>query len=411
MLTSEIKRNRSRYIAYIESQIKHVCTSLPKREPGSEGERSAAAYFAELLKRDCHCDKVTVESFSEHPGAFYGWLYITNTLYLLAIALFQRFPLLTALLIAAGYAIDHMEFVRYRELVDKLFPKKQGHNVTAVLHPRGKVKRRLLLNGHIDAAWEWPVNYHFGGIAFEAMALLPTLGALFYFLLSVAVLFTGRAPASFSAWWYGGLVFVPFIIAAFFLHNPKHVVDGANDDLTGCYMGITLLKAMREAGIALENTEIGVVLTGSEEAGLRGAKAWAKAHRHDYDDVPTYIIAFDTIYDPRHLGVNRKDLNGGVASDRQLADLFLSAAKGQGIPCKSTRVPLMGGATDSAAFTQGGFRSIGITALNHKLEKYYHTRLDSWDNLNAEGLANCLLATAQFTEMLDAGALDMKTGP
>ena len=39
------------------------------------------------------------------------------------------------------------------------------------------------------------------------------------------------------------------------------------------------------------------------------------------------------------------------------------------VPCTNGRVPLMGGSTDSAAFTQGGFRSIGITGLSHNLEE------------------------------------------
>ena len=59
-----------------------------------------------------------------------------------------------------------------------------------------------------------------------------------------------------------------------------------------------------------------------------------------------------------------------------------------------------GGGTDSAAFTQGGFRSVGITGLSHKLEDYYHTRRDSCDHLNRTGLENCYLATVRFIEKL-----------
>jgi len=68
-------------------------------------------------------------------------------------------------------------------------------------------------------------------------------------------------------------------------------------------------------------------------------------------------------------------------------------------------VPLFGGSTDSAAFIQGGFRSIGITGLSHVLEDYYHTRRDSYDNLNEVGLINCIKATAMLIETLDAGVI------
>ena len=165
-------------------------------------------------------------------------------------------------------------------------------------------------------------------------------------------------------------------------------------------MGIAVLREMERLGVSLENTELGVILTGSEEAGLRGAKAWCKAHENDYLDVPNCIVSFDTIHDPKKLVVNMKDLNSTVSSDRELAVLFLQAAEDVNVPCSKGRVPLMGGSTDSAAFTQGGFRAIGITGLSHKLEDYYHTRRDSYDNLDKAGLENCYMATVRFIEKI-----------
>ena len=47
--------------------------------------------------------------------------------------------------------------------------------------------------------------------------------------------------------------------------NEKRIVDGANDNLTGCYIGIAVLKALQDEGIELENTELAVVNCGSEE--------------------------------------------------------------------------------------------------------------------------------------------------
>ena len=85
------------------------------------------------------------------------------------------------------------------------------------------------------------------------------------------------------------------------MYKEEYTIDRTNDNLTGCYMGISLLHKMEENGIVLKNTEGGVILTGSEEAGLRCAKAWSRAHQIDYQDVQTYIICFDTIHDPKYL--------------------------------------------------------------------------------------------------------------
>jgi Zn-dependent M28 family amino/carboxypeptidase len=186
--------------------------------------------------------------------------------------------------------------------------------------------------------------------------------------------------------------------------NYKQVVDGANDNLSGCYMGIAVLKALQDEDIQLENTEICVCLTGSEEAGLRGSKAWCEAHPHDFDDVPTFIYSYDTIHDPKYLLVNYRDLNGTVKADKDVSDLFLESAQELGIVCNKGMVPPLGGATDNAAFSQAGMRSTGITGLNHKLESYYHTRKDSYDNLNLDGIADCFAVSVRVLEKFDAGA-------
>ena len=96
-----------------------------------------------------------------------------------------------------------------------------------------------------------------------------------------------------------------------------------------------------------------------------------------------------------------KDLNSTVYADHELGEMFLSAAKEADVPCLRGYVPVMGGSTDSAAFTQGGFRSVGITGLSHVLEDYYHTRKDSYDNLNETGLENCYKALIKFIEKVE----------
>ncbi len=396
---------------YMIDEITHICKTFEKRAPGSKGEQQACEYMADVLKKDCGCEKVSVESFKEHPGAFYGWIFFTITFVLLAIAFFFFAPIISLLLIIAGLAIVLLEFGVYKKVIDPLFKEKTGHNVTAIKSCTGETKRRIIFNGHPDAAWEWPVNYALGGVGFEGHAIICGVGAVYYIVLSIIYLVkhgVGFGVADISdpivkaALW--GLIFVPFLFGLYFMVNYRRVVDGANDNLSGCYMGIAILKALKDEGIEFENTEIGVVLTGSEEAGLRGAKAWCEAHKGEFDDVPTFIFSYDTIHDPKFLMTNYRDLNGTVAADKDVSDLFMEAAEAVNIPCKKGWVPPLGGATDSAAFAQAGFRATGVTGLNHKLESYYHTRRDSYDNMDAQGLANCYAASIKALEMFDAGA-------
>lgn len=396
---------------YMLDEITYICKNFEKRAPGSEGEKQACEYMAKVLKEDCGCERADVESFKENPGSFFGWLYFTLTFLLAAIALYFVFPLASLVLIVAGLIICVVQFGLYKKLVDRCFPEKTGHNVTAVKKCTGEVKRRIFFNGHPDAAWEWPVNYALGGIGFEGHAVLGFLGAFYYLGLSIAFIAqNGLAFAAFDPATtigkcaLGGLIFVPFIIGLYWMWNRNRTVDGANDNLSGCYMGIAILKELQEAGIEFENTEIGVILSGSEEAGLRGAKAWCEQHQGEFDDVPTFIFSYDTIHDPKYLMANYRDLNGTVKADKDVSDLFVEASKEIGVRCKKGWVPPLGGATDSAAFAQAGFRATGITGLNHKLENYYHTRRDSYDNMNLKGLADCFAASVKALEMFDNGA-------
>lgn len=396
---------------YMVDEITHICKDFETRSPGTKGEQQACEYMAEVLKKDCGCERADVESFKENPGSFFGWIYFTITFVLLAIALYFVFPLASLVLIIAGLVIVLLQFGFYKKAVDRFFPELTGHNVTAVKKCTGDVKRRVFFNGHPDAAWEWPVNYKLGGVGFEAHAIICGVGAVYYIVLSIWYLIENglkfgvadfsQTPVKMALW---GLLFVPFLVGLYWMWNRHRIVDGANDNLSGCYMGIAILKALKDEGITFENTEIGVILSGSEEAGLRGAKAWCEAHKGEFDDVPTFIFSYDTIHDPKYLMTNYRDLNGTVKADKDVSDLFMEAAKEVNVPCKKGWVPPLGGATDSAAFAQAGFRSTGVTGLNHKLEDYYHTRRDTYDNMNNEGLANCFAASVKALEMFDNGA-------
>ena len=102
--------------------------------------------------------------------------------------------------------------------------------------------------------------------------------------------------------------------------------------------------------------------------------------------------------------VNYRDLNSTVKVDKDVSDLYYEACQELGIKCGKGVVPPLGGATDSAAFAQAGMRSTGVTALNHALPDFYHTRLDTPDALNKECLADCFAASVKVLEMFDNGA-------
>lgn len=408
--------NKAQSAQFMCDEIAHICNDMPKRDPGSVGEKMACEYMADYLKNDCGCERADVESFKENPNAFFGWIYFTITFVLAGMVLFFFMPIVGAVITALGFVILFVQFGLYKKLVDKFFPEKTGHSVTAIKKCTGEVKGRVFFNGHPDAVWNWPVNNKFGGIAHVAHLVTSVVSGLIVLGLNIAAAVkTGCRPvtdytvAGYTSlytpvlFWMGIaiLVMVPCLVGMYFMWDENTITDGANDNLTGCYMGIAILKAMKEQGIELEHTEVGVIISGSEEAGLRGAMAWCEAHKGEFDDVPTWIYSYDTIHESRFLGVNYRDLNGTVKSDKEVSDSFITAANELGIKCTKTWVPPFGGAIDNAAFNKAGFRSTGITALDHNLQDYYHTMRDTADNLNPECLADCYAISVRCLENFD----------
>ena len=95
MELKKIIEKKDFFAKYMIDEITHICKTFEKRDPGSNGEKQACEYMADVLKNDCGCDRVSVESFKENPGSFFGWIYFTITFVLAAVALFFVLPVLS----------------------------------------------------------------------------------------------------------------------------------------------------------------------------------------------------------------------------------------------------------------------------------------------------------------------------
>ena len=160
---------------------------------------------------------------------------------------------------------------------------------------------------------------------------------------------------------------------------------GANDDLSGCFVSCAAMKFLADNDIRFENTEVAVLCAGGEEAGLRGSKAFAKANKEMLNDgVETVFVSFDTIRELEFAKIYEKDMTGMVKNDRRVAELLQTAAKTVGIDVPIGTIEL--GSTDAAAMSQAGVPASAFTAMDPTPARYYHTRLDTADNLSAQAI-------------------------
>lgn len=379
--------------------IKKICKDVGPRPAGSEQEHEAQKLMAAEL--DGACDKVEIEPFDVHPGAFLGWILTDGIMMIAAIVLFFFGMSAIALaLCALSLIFAIVEFLLYKKLLDPFFPKKTSHNVVAVRKPKGEVKRRIIFSGHADSANEWRFTYYGGSKLLVPIIGLSFIGILLGLVLGIWAVAAGHAfsaadSGALNVMRYVFLAWIPILFTALFFENKKRPVMGANDDLTGCFISMAVVKYMQQHDIRFENTEVWVVLTGSEEAGLRGAKAFCKAHKNELSDVETVFVGLDTIRDYDFAAVYSRDLTGTVKNDAGACALVKEAAKQTGLdlPYKS----VFFGATDAAAVTQAGMKAVSVAAMDPAPAKYYHTRLDTADNLDiktVEAVLGVALETA-----------------
>lgn len=386
------------------AQARHVIAQFGPRAPGSAGERKAQEYVAECLAA-ADADEVCCEAFGVASHAFMRFQTVTGWLLIAAFAAYWVSPLPALLFSLMGFAVTWFQFVRYRLLLDPLYPTTASMNVFARWEATQETRRRIILNAHMDAAYEWRYHYRWPRI-FPWLVRYGLLGLPLMVLIDlVAVVLVFVAPHA-GVLIYLGLaqaLLLPGFVLSLFFTDFNTTVPGANDNLSGVFIALGVAKALCAPGKRLAHTEIACLITGSEEAGLRGAKAWAARHAGELADCDTVILTLDTLRDLEHLVVYDRDLNGTVRNDAAFSALVQSAAKACGHEIPQASIPL--GSTDAAAFTQAGLRATALCAMDPAPADFYHTRRDNVEAMDAVCIAAAIAVVVETIRQFDDGQM------
>lgn len=395
-----------KYARYMFELVDRVIGEIGPRESCSEEERRLGDLFAEEI-RDA-CDKLEKETFVCSPKAFLGFFPFLVLGYLAALVLYYVIPPISLAITAVCVGVLYFEVIRYRELIDPLFPKREGVNVIGTIRPNGEVKKRLIVSAHLDSAYEFKVWYWLKGLSVPAM-ILAFVGLIVLLAASLARTVSGtRGTPDTNAFRILGYVCIGFlpVVLPFALFHTRDVVPGAMDDMAGVSVLCGLARYLREArergGFQPRETEVLLVGMSAEEAGLRGAKRYAARHHKEFMTLPTYAVFLDGIYDERYLTAFKRELWCGATMDPYLVDLAREAARDNGYSMKVTVMPV--GATDGSAFARAGIPSVSICCQDtSRLVPNYHTRLDTVDNVRPESLAVTLQLVIDMLKKIDGG--------
>lgn len=390
-------------VDYTVKEITNVIKKYGPRESGNEACFDAEKHLKKEL--DQFCDETHFEEYQMAPRAF---LHFTKLIAVLVLAaIIASFIIVFALnmenffvgycivgvCVAIALFVTAMEFLMYNRFMDGAYKKVTGHNLVATRKPRGEVKKRIVISGHIDAAYEWRPIYLLKEKGMGIWLGLPIVTSFLSLIISVISVIAnfvdmgafGDFMLNYS--FYFNVLTAVAMILLFTFVDFSRISPGANDNLTGTYAAVCALRMLDMAGIEFDNTEVVAMITDGEEAGLRGAKAFAKDHKDEYVNggVDTAVLCVDTLTDLEYLNIYHKDMTGTVKNHVDFSKLVQKSAEEAGYD-SAELANLFFGASDAAAFSQEGIKATCLAAMDPAPADYYHNRRDSYDRLNPEAI-------------------------
>lgn len=399
-----------KYTDYAVEHITRICKEIGPRACGSEQESKAHDY----INREMHtcADEVKTEPFEVHPMAFMGWVNIDCVLVTCAIVLLNIGLSAYAFIpVALAFFCLITEFALYKQTLDPFYKKRISHNTISTRKASGTTTRHIYIAGHIDSAYEWRPTYY---AKKQGLYFVFGYGIVGLLYVTVAAIITcargfGAAGAAMDqgarVLGYIAYGFIPSYILLFFFLGTNRCVDGANDNLTGVMSAAAVLKYMADNDIRFEHTDVTAIATGGEEAGLRGAKAFAKAHAKQIKDsgVESCFIAVDTVRDYDTFSIYNRDMSGLTRDDPRIAALVKEAGRRSDIDLPYANLFL--GASDAAAITQADIPAVCLAAMDPGPPQYYHTRLDTCDNLEPRSIQKGIEILINAVYLFDAQGL------
>lgn len=425
---------------YMHKFIVDICDEIGPRESGSKEEELAGNRVEEELKK--FCDKTQQEEYISSPTAFLGFIRYGSFLIICGIVLYwlsllidlgwlqiganffdsilkglglpqmgTNFGLVFSVIasVLAVFAVSYfiLEVMRYREIVDFMFPKKRSKNVIGTINPTGKVKHTIIFAGHHDSAYEFNIFYYLktvggltifiGYIGVVIFSIVSVLKTIFYFLpFNIIQVF----------FWFGifFLFLAPIAAIYIFFHSYKPVL-GAFDNLSAVAVVLGISKYLSEnksnPKIYPKHTRIHLISFAGEEAGLRGSKRYVKAHNEELKKNRTILINMDGIAAKDCVVIIEKETLIGAKHDPEICNSLLKIAKEQGINVRLGVLPF--GATDAAAFSRKKLpaTTIGSHELKGRLPEFYHTRLDTPEVVDKEALGQVLQICLGYIKYID----------
>ena len=357
--------------------IRYLVDIIGYRPPTSEGERWGSKYIAGVLKASGI--EHEVETFQSYTTFSYAYMIIFG-ISLIGSTLVCSSGFLGFVIAAFGAVAFYLENTTCH-FVSRILPHDPSQNVVGRIPPREETKRTIALIAHYDTSRSG-LSFHPRFVrGFRTSTVLTMISV---FGIPVAIVLGGLFWARLFGLFRGvaGLWLVVIILILIHREVYGKNVPGANDNASG--VGVLLSLAERFSKEPLRKTELWIVATGCEEAGLVGMNAFLDRHGMELRD--TMILNFDNVGIGRVRYITGEGMIKTCPSDPELLllsaevvrenpDLKLSPHEYQTLP------------TDGYAALVKGYRAMSIMAFDEEgVIPNWHWETDQTENLDEKNL-------------------------
>jgi hypothetical protein len=378
--------------------VEKLAGEIGGRRPTGPGERAAAERLAGFL--DSRGIDVRLEGFRGYASFAEPFSIILALA--VAPALVPRARRMPRMLLALGAVVGLAgEGSLLRAPISRALSRRRSQTVVATIEPSGSADRILCLVAHMDTSRS--------GLLFHPrlvplMSRWIAVSSLLVLAAAAVEPFAARSPAarrSLGAIRAG-------LAAGLGLLAEREVrgvdVPGANDNASGC--GVVMALAARLAADPLRATRVVVLITGCEESGTLGARAF----RDSQETGDWMFLNFDNVGGPGSVRVLRRE---GVImkwdADPGLIATAAAVADRRGDLRMAPEDSPAGLTYDSSPIHAAGGRALTISVQDGFIPDL-HWPTDVFENVDPDGVRRTLEAGAELLVAIDRGDADRDRG-
>lgn len=385
-----------------------ICEVANYRLPGSKGEKKAQEFVMKKM-RELGADDVEKKECYTYAKFFKYWPKLSLVIYFLSLVTFHFSPLLTILLMLLMLGNIVLKLFSFTFL-DVLFKKERSSSVIGKVKPKAqRPKRIIILGGHTDSTYEFPLGRKFGKkmIYFYVFVFICAFVWIIFSLYQLVINIINGLPLFafnpvFELYYILILFLTPFVSWVAWNVVSTRPVQGANDNLSGVSVSLKVLNYFAEN--PLENVELWSVAFGAEEAGMAGSKHLSKELRKQIDNETfpadsLWVVNFDSVASDDPLIIASKEPMYRATHNPEVYNQLAESAKKAEVNHKLKSIDA---GTDSAPFSRLGIPSVGaIAAGSDGIPQNWHSREDRPENCDTIGLINAIKCAIQFFKDVD----------